>query len=335
MISAKWVCSWKVNELGHVVRAKARLVARGPTQREGIDFFETFLPCPSVVSIRLLAAIACEFGWDLCHFDAEQAFVQLKLDELVFIRLPPGCGEISGKVVKLGRSLYGLRQSSRTWHSHLMRGLKCLGFESCAADACVMRLIEHNVVVMAVVHVDDIFSIGLKSRCDKFGVDLNRDVPITNLGKLRWYAGCRFCRDAVLDTVTMSQQAVAEKIVAKFGVTQNKETPMVVGLKLGQFNADEPDAEEPFWSLVGHLMWLANQTRPDILNAVRAVARYSHSPKRLHWQAAMHVLMYVRFTSSLGITFQKGRVGGDRMESFVDSDFASRQPTGGLVPVRW
>ena len=101
----------------------------------------------------------------------------------------------------------------------------------------------------------------------------------------------------------MSQQAVAENIVAKFGVTQNKETPMAVGLKLEKFNADEPDVEEPFQSLVGHLMWLANQTRQDILNAVRAVTRYSHAPKRLHWQAAMHILMYVRFTSSFGITF--------------------------------
>ena len=164
-----------------------------------------------------------------------------------------------------------------------MRGLKCPGFESCAADACVMRLTEHSVVVMVVVvQVDDIFSIWLKSRCAKFGVDLNRYVPITNLGELRWYAGCRFSRDAVLGTVTMSQQAVAEKIVAKFGVTQNEETPMVVGLKREQFGADEPDVEEPFRSLGGHLMWLANQTRPDILNAVRAVVRYLQAPKRLH-----------------------------------------------------
>ena len=251
-----------------------------------------------------MAAIACEFDWDLYHFDAEQAFVQSKLDGVVFIRLPPGCGELSGKVVKVGRSLYGLRQSSRTWHNHLMRGLKGLGFKSCTADACVMRLIEHSVVVMVVVHVDNIFSIGLKSRCDKFGVDLNRYVPITNLRGLRWYAGCRFSPDAMLRTVTMSRQAVAEKIVAKFGVTRNKETPMVVGLKLEQFDADEPDMEEPFRSFVGHLMWLANQTSPDILNAVRAVARYSHAPKRLHWQAAMHVLMYVRFTVVLGLLFR-------------------------------
>ena len=71
-------------------------------------------------------------------------------------------------------------------------------------------------------------------------------------------------------------------------------------------------------------MWLANQTRPDILNAVRAVSRYPHALKRLYWQAAMHVLMYVRVTSSFGITFQRGMVGGDRMERFVDSDFASK-----------
>ena len=128
----------------------------------------------------------------------------------------------------------------------------------------------------------------------------------------------------MLGTVTMSQQAVAENLDAKFGVTQNKETPMVVGLKLEQFGADEPDVEDPFRSLVGHLMWLVNQTRPDILNAVRAVARYSHAPKQLHWQAVMHVLMYVRFTSSFGITFQRGMVGGDHMELFVDSDFASK-----------
>ena len=232
--------------------AKAQSAARGFAQCEGIDIFETFSPCPSVASVRLLATIACEFGWDLCHFDAKQAVVQSKLDEVVFIRLPPGCGELSGKVVKLGRSLYGLRQSSRTWHNHLMRGLKCFGFESCAADARVMRLIEHSVVVMVfVVHVNDTFSIGLKSRLDKFGVDLNRYVPITNLGELRWYAGCRFSRDAVLGTVTMSQQAIAEKIVAKFGVTKNEETPMVVGLKLEQSGADKPDVEEPFRSFVG------------------------------------------------------------------------------------
>ena len=79
------------------MRAKARLVAKDFGQREGIDFFNMFSPCPSVMSIRLLAALACELDLDLCHFDAEQAFVQSDLDEVVYIRLPSGCGALSGK----------------------------------------------------------------------------------------------------------------------------------------------------------------------------------------------------------------------------------------------
>ena len=121
--------SWKSDEFGVVVRAKARLVARGLGQREGIDFFDTFSPCPSVMSIRLLAALACESDLHLCHFDAEQAFVQSDLDEVVYISLPPSCGALSGKVERLRRSLYGLNQASRTWHYHLVRAIKPLEFE--------------------------------------------------------------------------------------------------------------------------------------------------------------------------------------------------------------
>ena len=276
------------------------------------------------MSIRLLAALACELDLDLCHFDAEQAFVQSDLDKVMYIRLPPGCGAFSGKVVRLRRSLYGVKQASRTWHYPLVRGIKALGFEQCEADACAMRLVgDGEVSVVVVVHVPEIFAIGRKSRCDKFGHHLDAYVPITNLGELRWYAACRFERDRVAGTVKISQQASAEKIVAKFGVTCGKPTPMVVGLRLDEFDQEEVEVEEPFRSLVGYLMWLANQTRPDILNAVRAVARYFHSPKLVHWKAAIHILQYIRLTSGHGITFQRGMGSGVDLELYVDSDFES------------
>ncbi|CAM9834276.1 unnamed protein product [Sphacelaria rigidula] len=134
-------------------------------------------------------------------------------------------------------------------------------------------------------------------------MDLNRYIPITNLGELRSYAGCVFSCDLASGTITISQRAVAETIVAKVGVTRNKATTMVVGLNLDMLDPTEHDMEEPFQSLVGHLMWLTTQTRPDILNAVRTVARCTHTPERVHWKAALHVFMYVRFTSIYGITF--------------------------------
>ena len=149
IISARWVCSWKSDEFGVVVRAKARLVSRGFGQREGIDFFDTFFPCPSVISIRSLDALACELDLDLCNFDAEQAFVQSDLDEVVYISLPPSRGALSGKMERLSRSLYGLNQTSRTWHYRLVRGTKPLGFERCEADVCVMRSVEDGAVDIA------------------------------------------------------------------------------------------------------------------------------------------------------------------------------------------
>ena len=119
------------------MKAKSRLVARGFKQREGIDFGETFAPTVSSSCVRLLSAIACELDLDLCHFDVDQAFVQSDLDEDVFLRLPKGCGELSGQVVRLSKSLYGLKQPSRTWHTHLTMCLKTLGFEQCMTDVCV------------------------------------------------------------------------------------------------------------------------------------------------------------------------------------------------------
>ena len=200
-----------------------------------------------------------------------------------------------------------------------------------------MRLVENGTVSMVVVvHVDDIFSVGRKSRCYQLGRDLNQYVSITNPGELRLYTGCHFSRDFDAGTITISQQTVAETMVAKFGVFRNKETSMVVGLRLDDFDPTELDVDKPFRSLVGHLMWLTNQTRPDILIAVRTAARYSHAPKLVHWQAALHALMYIRFPSCYGITFQRGTARGVGFEMYVDSDYASRATdmksvSGGVV----
>ncbi|CAB1109566.1 unnamed protein product [Ectocarpus sp. CCAP 1310/34] len=130
-----------------------------------VDCGGTYAPTVAVSSNHLLAAMAWEQNLSLRHLDIKQAFVQSDLDEDVFMRLPEGCGRLSGMINK---SLYGLKQASRQWHSHLARGLICLGFIQCLADTCVFWLIEEGrVVVSLAVHVDDIFSIGEEERCDQ------------------------------------------------------------------------------------------------------------------------------------------------------------------------
>ena len=93
--------------------------------------------------------------------------------------------------MKLSKSLYDLRQASRQWYALLRKCLLALVFVQCLAYSCVFRLVEGGEVAMhLVVHVDDIFAVGKKERCDQFGKDLGRLVPVKSLGELKWYLGC-------------------------------------------------------------------------------------------------------------------------------------------------
>ena len=94
--------------------------------------------------------------------------------------------------MRMNRCLYDLNQASRSWSNHLVTDMN-LGFEQSPADAFVMRSIESGFVsIVIVVHVDKIFAVGVDSSYDQSCKDLNRLVPINNLGEWRWYAGCRF-----------------------------------------------------------------------------------------------------------------------------------------------
>ena len=139
-------------------------------------------------------------------------------------------------------------------------------------DICVFRLIEdERVAITAVVHVDHIFAVGQKERCNRLCVDLNRTIPVKSLGELEWYGGYRCSRDRKMGILTISQQSFAEKLVKKFRMTSVQSVPLREGVKLEEFDEDEETEGWPFRELVGGLMWLAISTRPDISNAVRSV----------------------------------------------------------------
>ena len=152
---------------------------------------------------------------------------------------------------------------------------------------------EGRVAIIAVVHVDDIFAVGLKSRCDVFRDELNRMVPVKNLGELRWYGGCHYTREREMDTLTISQKTFADDLVKKFCVTSTQNVPLRTGVKLEEFDEDEKVENWPFRELVGSLMWLSISTRPDIANAVRVVVRYCTAPRATHWKAALGILEYI------------------------------------------
>ena len=142
---------------------------------------------------------------------------------------------MSAKIVRLNKSLYGLKQTSRQWYAHLTRRLLSLGFVQCLADACVFRLMEVGRVVMTVVvHVDDIFAVGEKTRCDLFGRELSRMVPVENLGELRWYSRYFYETDWEKGVLKISQPTFAEQLADEYGIGFGKNVPLPVGTKLAK-----------------------------------------------------------------------------------------------------
>ena len=239
--------------------------------------------------------------------------------------------------MRLNKSLNGLKQASRSWHAHLTTCLKTLGFQQCLADACVFRLVEEGrVAIIAVVYVDDIFDVDLKSRCDTFRDELNQMVPVKNLGGLRWYGDCHYTREREMGTLMISQKTFADELVKTFCVTSTQGVPLRVGVKLEEFDEDEKVENWSSRELVGSLVWLSISTRSDIANAVRAVARYCTASRAIHWKAALGILEYINGTSEYGITFHRGTLSGISLEVFADADYASkatdrRSVSGGLI----
>ena len=170
-------------------------------------------------------------------------------------------------------------------------------------DVCVFRLIEDGrVAITAVVHVDDIFAVGQKERCDRLCVDLNRTIPVKNLGDLKWYGGCRYSRDRKRGTLTISQQSFAQELVKKFRVTSVQSVPLKVGVKLEEFDENEETESWPFRELVGGLMWLALSTRPDISNAGTVPHRkLSTGNRRLVFSHTSMVLVVLALRTSEGL----------------------------------
>ena len=149
-------------------------------------------------------------------------------------------------------------------------------------------------------------------------------VPVKNLGELRWYGGCHYTREREMGTLTISQKTFADELVKTFCVTSTKSAPLRVGVKLEESDEDKRVGNWPFRELVGSLTWLSISTRPDISNAVRAVARYCTAPRAIHWKAALSILEYMNGTSEYDTTFQRGTLCSISLEVFADADYACK-----------
>ncbi|GJV33972.1 ribonuclease H-like domain, reverse transcriptase, RNA-dependent DNA polymerase [Tanacetum coccineum] len=174
-IGLKWVYKTKRDAEGKIIKYKARLVAKGYVQEQGIDFDEVFAPVARIETVRLILALAAYHGWQVHHLDVKSAFLHGDLKEEVYVTQPEGFIQQgnSGKVYKLIKALYGLRQAPRAWNMKLDQTLKSLDFKKCNLEQAVYTRRSKTSTLIVGVYVDDLIITGTpRKEIDAFNPNL-------------------------------------------------------------------------------------------------------------------------------------------------------------------
>ena len=236
---------------------------------------------------------------------SRQIFLKGKLDEIIYMDQPEGfkvAGQ-EGKVCKLNRSIYGLKQASRSWNLRFDEIIKTYGFEQNIDEPCVYQLKANQIVVFLVLYVDDILLIGnnVKKLSDVKNW-LSTQFQMKDLGEASYVLGIQIIRDRKNKLLALSQAAYIDKVLERFSMTNSKKgrLPSRHGIHLSKKQSPQTPEEEdamrkvPYASAVGSLMYAMLCTRPDICYAVGVVSRYQSNPGPEHWIAVKHILKYLR-----------------------------------------
>ncbi|CAI5505744.1 unnamed protein product [Closterium sp. Naga37s-1] len=228
---------------------KARYVARGSSQREGVDFFQAFSPTPKMTTLRVLLHVAAQRDYELHSLDFSTAFLQGSLHEEIWLRRPPGfTGSFPpGTQWSLRRPVYGLRQAPREWHDTLRTTLAALGFAPSTADPSLFLRTDTTLPPFYVlVYVDDlVFATADTEALAHVKSELQKRHTCTDLGELTSYLGLRITRDRAQRTITLTQSHMVQQVLQRFRFTYSspQPTPLPTGHSLSALPSD--DSVEP------------------------------------------------------------------------------------------
>jgi hypothetical protein len=322
VIGTKWIFKNKTDENGVIMRNKARLVAQGYTQVEGIDFDETFAPVARIESIRLLLAIACCLRIKLYQMDVKGAFLNGLIDKEVYVEQPKGFTDPKhpDHVYKLEKALYGLKQAPRAWYERLTDFLLGLGFNRGDGDRTLFVLRKSSDICIAQIYVDDIvFGSTNKSTLDKFVESMTGTFEMSMIGELNYFLGLQVKQ--LENGIFLNQEKYARNLVKRFELQESKpcKTPMSSSVKITKDGTGSNVDPTLYRSMIGSLLYLS-ASRPDIMFSVCVCARYQADPKQSHLIAVKRILRYISGTSPLGIWYSYDT--NTNLVGFSDSDWA-------------
>ena len=320
ILDSTWAFKCKRYPDGRVKKLKARFCVRGDQQVEGVDFFETFAPVVQWSTIRLLLVLSRRLGFSTAQVDYTAAFVQAAINEDVFVQMPKGFRK-RGTILKLRRSLYGLKQSPRNFFNHLKDNLqsKTLNFIQSQHDPCLF--FGKNCIIIT--YVDDclFFSKDIQE-IDRVidqlryqGMSLNKEEDVAG------FLGINISRLPSGD-IEMTQRGLIDRIITTLGLedANPKHTPALIMPLAKDENGEEAEGSFNYASVVGMLLYLQGNTRPDISFAVNQCARFSANPKKSHEVALKHIGRYLKATNTKGLIMKNDPMTS--LDCWCDADFA-------------
>jgi hypothetical protein len=338
VVGSRWI--YKVNKVvdGSVEKYKARFVAWGFSQIEGIYYDKTFAPVARYSSIRSIFALSAQMGWCIHQMDVKIVFLNGIIEEEVYIEQPGGFEIFSSEshVCQLKRALYGLKQAPRAWYTRIDSYFTGLGFTKSEVDANLYQIVVEGKLLIIVLYVDDLILTGDEKPIHSCKEDLAKEFEMKDMGLLHYFLGLEIWqRDG---EIFVSQSNYAREILGKFHMEGCKtmDTPLLRNCRKEDVTSREVVDANVYRQLVGSLMYLVN-TRLDICYAVNHLSQAMVKPTKLFWKAGKHVLRYLRGTSEYVLWYiQTNEV---KLHGFTDANWAGNQTdrkstSGGIFSIR-
>ncbi|XP_068304241.1 uncharacterized protein [Pyrus communis] len=346
VIGSKWVYKVKKNPDGSISRFKARLVAHGYTQEQGLDYSETFSPVVRHTTVRLILALATQFNWQLRQLDIKNAFLHGDLVEDVYMKQPQGFVDATcpGHVCKLVKSLYGLKQAPRAWNSKFISYLPAIRFQSSLLDSSLFVKVNGGDIILLLLCVDDIILTGSNSVKIQYVIDdLAGVFDLKDMGRLTYFLGLHI-QYGDYGSLFISQAKYAKDVLQKAGMDTCKSTSTPSKPHTQIIIGEGTLLSDPshYRSIVGALQYLTF-ARPDIAYSVNMVCQFMAQPTDLHMFLVKRILRYIQGTISYGLQYTKSKEFN--ITAYSDSNWAAnintrRSITGFVVylgnnPVSW
>eukprot|EP00873_Tetraselmis_striata_P005357 jgi/Tetstr1/425621/TSEL_016041.t1 len=341
----QWVFVAKAAPDGTLDKAKARAVVCGNYQKDGDTCKETYAPVIRISSLRVFFTIVAAMQLHLRQLDAVAAYLNASIpaDEYLYMRQLQGFDDGSGRVCRLLKCLYGLRQSGRYWCKLLAMWLISVGWIQCKADPCIFILRQGEIYAAMGVYVDDMELAGNDDTwLDSFETDL-RNRFVVKRQHDPWVIGMSVSYDRPNRRITLTQTAYIKEILERFGMLDCKKSdvPMVADFckqpltSVSESPLLDADGRSQYVRLMGCLLYVSTCTRPDITTALSILGSVQKEPRVMHMTALKKVLRYLKGTMHRGITLGADSTDNLRLVGYADADFAAdliqRRSRGGYL----